>query len=70
MAVSWHEEAGQFRTDRERVWAHLPFAPPKGLFDAGTDGRVLLGVPKDEPVTPQLRVILNWQHELARKLVR
>jgi Tol biopolymer transport system component len=70
IAVSWREEAGRIKVEHERVWVHLPTDPAKGLFDASADGRVLVGMPKDAPLPPQLRVILNWQNELARKLAR
>ena len=61
---------GHIRFEHERVWAHLSTAPTEGLFDAGADGRVLVGMPKNGPLAPQVRIILNWQSELARKLPR
>ncbi len=68
MAASWREEAGRFRMDRERVWAHLPSNVPLGILDAAPDGRVLAAVPVDGTRAPQVRIILNWQQEIARKL--
>jgi serine/threonine-protein kinase len=70
IAVSWRDEGGRFKTERERVWAHLSATLPLGIFAADPDGRVLVGVRKDATIAPQIRIILNWQEELARKLAR
>lgn len=66
VAVSWREEAGRLIVDRERVWAHVAGDTGLGFLGAGTDGRVLIGLPKDAPPPPQVRVILNWAAELKR----
>ena len=70
VAVTWREDAGRFKVERERVWAHLENGSPQGIFGAAADGRLLVGLPKDPPPPPQVRVVLNWQEELARKLAR
>jgi len=70
MALSWRAAAGRITFEHERVWAHLSTPPTGDLFDAGADGRVLVGMPKEAPLAPQVHIILNWQQELARKLVR
>jgi hypothetical protein len=70
VAVAYHEESGQFRVDAERVWAHVPglVAGRSGLH-VTRDGRVLVSLPTELPA-PQIRVILGWDQELARRFER
>src|SRR4029078_11325204 len=66
IALSWRDDAGRFTVEHERVGARLTTGSPIAIFNAGADGRVLVGMPKDATLAPQVRMILNWQEELAR----
>jgi eukaryotic-like serine/threonine-protein kinase len=70
VAVAYHEEDGQLRVDPEREFAHLPTDRPAAIRDAAADGRLLVGLERTPPPPPQVRVVLNWQEELAQKVGR
>lgn len=68
VAVSFRLESGRLRVAGERIWARVEGADPQdAAFAVGPDGRILLALPT-EPVTPQIRVVLGWDREIARKL--
>jgi serine/threonine-protein kinase len=67
IAVSLAMEGPRLRPMGERVWARVESWPGGGAFALGQDGRMLIRLPK-EPVKPEIRVILGWDKEIARKL--
>ncbi len=68
MAVTYRDPDGRFDVERERVWATVPGNPLRSVFAVGADGRLLIAVPRTAPAPSHLRVILNWDAELRRKL--
>jgi len=66
-AVSFKIENGAFRLTGERVWAKVDGDYSDGVFNVGPDGRVLVAVAK-EHLTREIRVVVNWQQEIAKKL--
>ena len=68
IAVSLAFEGPRLRPMGERVWARVEgLEGQDDAFDVGPDGRILLALPK-EPIVRQIRVVLNWDKEIARKL--
>jgi hypothetical protein len=68
IAVSLGREGPRLRPMGERVWAVVDrLHVLASAFEVGPDGRILIALPL-EPVVPQIRVILNWHHEIAAKL--
>jgi serine/threonine-protein kinase len=69
VAVTYHEEDGQFRVDAERTWAHVSRLTARSGLHVTRDGRVLVLLPTEQPA-PQLRAVLGWDQELARRFER
>jgi hypothetical protein len=69
IAVTGHDD-GHFHVDRERVFAHLAGPGPRGIIAGAGDGRLLVSLPGNPVLPPQVRLILNWPTEIARKLSR
>ena len=68
VAVSIAAEGPRLRPMGERVWARVEgLEADDGAFAVGPDGRILVLVEK-EPVVGQIRVVLNWDREIAQKL--
>jgi Tol biopolymer transport system component len=67
VAVAFTIEGGRFRTTGERVWSRIDGDSSDELFEAGADGRVLVAVAKNQ-APREIRVVTNWQQEIARKL--
>jgi hypothetical protein len=66
MAVPFTVDGGHFRPGKERVWARVE-GNYQDALEIGPDGRALVIV--DRKGTPrELRVIVNWQQEIAKKL--
>jgi hypothetical protein len=70
IALTGHDDNGHFHVDRERVFAHLALPSPRGLIAGASDGRLLVSLPGNPVLPPQVRLILNWPVEIARKLAR
>jgi Tol biopolymer transport system component len=67
MAVPFKIENGVFRPGAERVWARAEGDYVDGAFGVGADGRMLVAIAKDR-VAREIRVVVNWQQEIAKKL--
>jgi len=66
IAVPFTVEKGQFRPGAERVWARVE-GNYYAQLRAGTNGRVLVTIDRKQTAR-EIRVIVNWQHEVASKL--
>ena len=69
IAVSLAMEGPKLRPMGERVWARVESWTGGRAFALGRDGRILIPLPQ-EPVRPDIRVILGWDREVAQKLGR
>jgi hypothetical protein len=67
VAVSLAMEGPRLVPMGERVWATVENFFSARVFLLGPDGRILVTLPT-EPVTPQIRVVLGWDREIAQKL--
>jgi Tol biopolymer transport system component len=67
IAVSYREEQGQFKVEKERVWATVKGLDAERIFEAAPDGRIIIDLPATPPPPPQIRVVLGLASELARK---
>ena len=70
VAVSYREDQGQFKVEKERVWATVKGLDAENIFDATPDGRIIIDLPVTSPPPPQIRIVLGWEHELARKFAK
>ena len=70
LAVGYRNDGGRFSLGSERVAVHAPAELQDTIsgFVLAADGRILVWPPASPPVPPQLRVVLNWQHELEQKV--
>jgi hypothetical protein len=66
-SVSFSTDGGTFRATGESVWADLAGYDLGNLFAPAADGRVLVTLVKDPPPRV-LRVVVNWDQEIARKM--
>jgi serine/threonine-protein kinase len=66
-AMSFKIENGAFRPTGERVWAKVDGDYSDGVFNIGADGRMLVAIAK-EHLTREIRVVVNWQQEIAKKV--
>ena len=69
MAMPFTLEGGRFRSTGARVWSHVEGGYGDDVFDIGPDGRVLVAYSKDR-IRREIRVVINWQQEIVRKLSR
>ncbi len=67
IAVPFTAEAGRLRAMGERVFSRVEGDYNEGVFSAGTDGRVLVAIAKDS-TRREIRVVVNWQEEIAKKV--
>jgi hypothetical protein len=67
IAVSLAMEGPRLRPMGERVWARVENFRTVRSLNVGPDGRILITIPTD-PITPQIRVVLGWDREIANKL--
>jgi serine/threonine-protein kinase len=67
IAVSLALEGPRLRPMGERVWARVENFRTVRSLNVGPDGRILITIPTD-PITPQIRVVLGWDREIANKL--
>jgi len=67
VAVGFTTEGGRFRATGERIWSRLEGDYNPDVFEIGADGRVLVAISKDQ-APREIRVVTNWQQEIARKL--
>ncbi len=67
VAITFREEKGAFRVQRERIFARVEGAFPEQIFEAAPDARVLLSMPVVPEPAPQLRVVLNFGRALERR---
>jgi serine/threonine-protein kinase len=66
---SWRATSGKFQVGPERVVAPLAFGSGwiyGAPYDVARDGRMLALVRTEPPPPPRIRVVLGWDHELAR----
>jgi len=66
VAVAFRMEGGRFRATGERVWSRVEGDYADAVFDVGADGRVLVAIAKNQ-APREIRVVTNWQQEIARK---
>jgi len=66
LAVPFTVVNGEFRPGAERVWARIEGSYQE-MLEAAADGRVLVEIDRQK-TERQLRVIVNWQQELAKKV--
>ncbi|MGH9199733.1 MAG: hypothetical protein ACRD2A_00670 [Vicinamibacterales bacterium] len=69
VAVAFKLEAGRFGAAGECIWSRVEGDYGDGVFDIAPDGRVLVAFAKDR-IVREIRVVINWQQEVARKLNR
>ncbi|HEX5069702.1 MAG TPA: protein kinase [Vicinamibacterales bacterium] len=67
VAVPFKIENGIFRPGTERVWARLEGNYLDNTLGVGADGRMLVALTTDR-VVREIRVVVNWQQEIAKKL--
>ncbi len=67
IAVAFRSEGGRFQVVGERVWSRVEGNYADSVFDVGPDGRVLVALSRDQ-APREIRVVVNWQEEIARKL--
>ena len=67
MAMPFVVQNGQFIPGKERVWAHVPGNYYAGVLQVGRDGRALVLIDR-KATARELRVIVNWQQEIAAKV--
>ena len=67
MAVTVRNDGGRIHMVNERVWARVDGDVADNIFDVAPDGRVIVGL-ATEPVAREIRVVINWSREVARKL--
>ena len=65
--MTYGVEGGRFRPTGEHVWSRVEGDYNEDVFEQGADGRVLAAIVKDR-VAREIRVIVNWQQEIAKKL--
>jgi hypothetical protein len=63
-------DGDRFRVVSERVVMKLANAGggTANGFILAPDGRILIFPPTADPVPPQLRIVINWPQEIARRL--
>jgi len=66
LAVPFTIEGGRFRPGKERVWSRVD-GNYQDVLQIGPDGRALVVVDR-KATKRELRVIVNWQQEIAKKL--
>lgn len=69
VAVTWREDQGQFKVEKERVWATVKGMDAESIFEATPDGRIIIDLPETPPPS-QIRVVFGWEKELARKFAK
>jgi Tol biopolymer transport system component len=69
VAIRFSTEGGRFRTLGERSWSRVEGDYSFEFFQATTDGRVFVATAK-ELTRREIRVVLNWQQEIAARLAR
>jgi len=67
IAVSYREENGEFRMVGEQLFARVDGFDFTRSFAVGRDGRVLIDLPVVPLPPPQIRVIVGFDRELARR---
>jgi Tol biopolymer transport system component len=67
MAVRYTIENGRFKPGAERVWARVDGNYQTEVLKIGPDGRALVAIDRQKTVR-EIRVIVNWQTEIAKKL--
>ena len=67
VAVAFKTEGGRFRATGERIWSRLEGDYNNEVFEVGADGRVLVAVTTNQ-APREIRVVTNWQQEIAKKL--
>ena len=67
VAVPFRIENGTFRPGAERVWARADGDYLDNTLGVGADGRVLVAITNDR-ANREIRVVVNWQQEIAKKL--
>jgi hypothetical protein len=67
IAVPYTIESGRLRLGAERVWARVEGDYSSETLIAAKDGRVLVALDRTQPKR-EIRVIVNWQRELAAKV--
>ena len=70
VAVTWREDQGQFKVDKERVWATVKGMDAESIFEATPDGRIIIDLPETPLPPSQIRVVFGWEKELARKFAK
>ena len=65
--VTYKIDGGRFRATGERIWSRVEGDYHEDIFELGADGRVLAAIVKDH-VPREIRVITNWQQEIAKKV--
>jgi hypothetical protein len=67
VAMTFAVDAGRFRPLAERVWSRVEGNYDTTVLEVGTDGRLLVAIDRKNTVR-QIRVIVNWQQEIAAKV--
>jgi serine/threonine-protein kinase len=67
VAVPYTLANGQIRLGPERVWSRVDGNYASGTLITAQDGRVLVGLDRKAP-RREIRVIVNWQQEIAKKV--
>ncbi len=73
MVLPWHEHDGRFETGPERAVTDFAFGSGwtyGAPYDTAADGRFLALVRTDVAPPVRVRVVLGWDHELARLAVQ
>jgi serine/threonine-protein kinase len=70
LAATYQVDGDRFRVVSERVVMKLANAGDGTAngFILAPDGRILIFPPTADPVPPQLRIVINWPQEIARRL--
>ena len=67
MAVTLATDGQRLRPVSERIWARVEGNYHDELLEVGTDGRALVAIDRND-TKREIRVIVNWQHEVAKKI--
>ena len=68
IAVSYTIEGGVFRVGKERVWSRVEGNYNTDVLEISPDGRRALVEIDRKQTQREIRVIVNWQAEVAKKI--
>ena len=67
VSVTFTADGGQFHRVSDRIFSRVDGNYLSDNLNIASDGRVLVAIGRNSPVR-EIRVIVNWQQEIARKL--